>query len=178
MDKILFDRNINLALSASAGTGKTRTLSLRFLDLYLKHQNLSSIYALTFTNKASQEMRERIIRYLSLLTSTEKVTEEEKDIVRIFSSRFKDITNKARNAKHQLLSNFTDFNVSTIHSFLNYILKTMPFQTNVLPDFRVIESTEENIIIDKVLDDFLNDAVNNAGLKILIKRNFKLLQIS
>ncbi len=170
MDKILFDRNINLALSASAGTGKTRTLSLRFLDLYLKHQNLSSIYALTFTNKASQEMRERIIRYLSLLTSTEKVTEEEKDIVRIFSSRFKDITNKARNAKHQLLSNFTDFNVSTIHSFLNYILKTMPFQTNVLPDFRVIESTEENIIIDKVLDDFLNDAVNNAGLKILINR--------
>ena len=170
MDKILFDRNINLALSASAGTGKTRTLSLRFLDLYLKYQNLASIYALTFTNKASQEMRERIIHYLNILSNTEKLTEEEKEIVRIFSSRFKDITKRARLAKHHLLSNFADFNVSTIHSFLNSILKTIPFQTNVLPDFRIIEETEENIIIDKVLDDFLNDAINNTNYKILVNR--------
>ncbi len=171
MDKILFDRATNLALSASAGTGKTRTLSLRFLDLYLKYQNPASIYALTFTNKAAQEMRERIIHYLNILSSeTKELTEEEKEIARIFGSRFKDITRKARLLKHHLLSNFTDFNVSTIHSFLNSILKTIPFHTNVLPDFRVIEETEENILIDKVLDDFLNDAINNSDLKILVNR--------
>ena len=119
MDKILFDRNVNLALSAAAGTGKTRALALRFLDLYLKYQNLFSIYALTFTNKASQEMRERVIRYLDILCSPKDLTEEEKEIVKIFDSRFKNVTARARLRKHYLLSNFNDLNVSTIHSFLN-----------------------------------------------------------
>ncbi len=172
MDAILFDRNTNLALSASAGTGKTRTLSLRFLDLYLKYQNPASIYALTFTNKAAQEMRERIVHYLNILSvsDTKNLTEEEKEIARIFNSRFKHITKRARSAKHRLLCNFTDFNVSTIHSFLNSILKTIPFQTSVLPDFRVIEDAEEDILIDKVLDDFLNYAVNNPDCKLLVNR--------
>ena len=179
MDKILFDRNINLALSAAAGTGKTRTLALRFLDLYLKYQNLFSIYALTFTNKASQEMRERIVRYLDILCNPEELTEspgknsadkEEKEIVKMFSSRFKNISGKARLRKHHLLSNFNDLNVSTIHSFLNSVLKTIPFQTNVLPDFKIIEETEKNILIDKVLDDLLNDAAHNNQLNVLINR--------
>lgn len=179
MKKSLFDRNANLALSASAGTGKTRALSLRFLDLYLKYENISSIYALTFTNKASQEMQERIIRYLNILANTKGLTEpstknlvvrEEKEIYEIFAPRFEDITKKARRLKHQLLSDFSDFNVSTIHSFLNSILKTIPFQTDVLPDFRIIETAEENILIDKVIDEFLNDAINNPVYKTLINK--------
>ncbi|MDD5454196.1 MAG: UvrD-helicase domain-containing protein, partial [Candidatus Ratteibacteria bacterium] len=169
MDKILFDSNTNLALSASAGTGKTRALSLRFLDLYVKYENISSIYALTFTNKASGEMQERIVHYLNILSNPEKFPQEE-EIAQLFSPRFKDITQKAHKLKHGLLSDFSDFNVSTIHSFLNSILKTIPFQTNVLPDFTIIEAPEENILIGKVIDEFLQDAVNNPRDKMLINK--------
>ncbi len=169
MDKILFDSNTNLALSASAGTGKTRTLSLRFLDLYLKYENISSIYALTFTNKASGEMQERIVHYLNVLSNPEKFPQEE-EITQIFGPRFKDIKKKASGLKNRLLSDFSDFNVSTIHSFLNAILKTIPFQTNVLPDFRIIETAEENILIDKVIDEFLNNAINKPSYKLLISK--------
>lgn len=184
MQKTLFDANTNLALLASAGTGKTRTLSLRFLDLYLKYENIASIYALTFTNKASREMQERIVRYLDILCTREKfiepvrqprqyrggnlANEEEREIAETFGLRFKDITKKARRLKHQLLSNFSDFNVSTIHSFLNSILKTIPFQADVLPDFRIIETAEENILIDKVIDEFLNNAIDKSDYKTLI----------
>jgi len=169
MDKILFDSNANLALSASAGTGKTRALSLRFLDLYLKHENISSIYALTFTNKASGEMQERIVHYLNVLSNPEKFPQE-KENAQMFSSRFKDITQKASRLKHRLLSDFSDFNVSTIHSFLNSILKTIPFQTDVLPDFRIIETTEENFLIDKVINGFLKDSINKRAYKTMIKK--------
>ncbi len=169
MDKILFNSNTNLALSASAGTGKTRALSLRFLDLYLKHENISSIYALTFTNKASREMQERIVHYLNILASPEKFPQE-KEITQIFSSRFKDITKKAEGLKHRLFSSFSDFNVSTIHSFLNSILKTIPFQTNVLPDFRIMETYEENILIDKVIDEFLKDSINEPNHRALVSK--------
>ena len=186
MEKLLFDRNVNLALSAAAGTGKTRILSLRFLDLYLKYQNLSSIYALTFTNKASQEMKERIVHCLNILYDPKKSTipstknsagrpstkdsavKEQQEIVRIFGTRFKDINKKAKRSRRQLISNFADLNISTIHSFLNSILKTIPFQTNVLPDFRIIEEGEEDILMDTALDDFLIDALNNKNYKILL----------
>lgn len=170
MDKILYDRNANLALSAAAGAGKTRILSLRFLDIYLKYQNLNSIYALTFTNKAAQEMRDRIVKYIDILTDKkdfskssieDSAREEEKEILQAFKPRFKNIKKIASSAKYNLISNFADLNISTIHSFLNSILKTIPFQTPVMPGFRVIEEIEKIAILDKVLDEFLIQVLNN-----------------
>ena len=51
-----------LALNASAGSGKTFSLAVRFIELILSGANINQILALTFTKKAANEMKERIIR--------------------------------------------------------------------------------------------------------------------
>src|SRR5271157_2813571 len=55
-----------IAVNASAGTGKTRTLSKYFLKLLLNYDrnNLKNIIAITFTKKATREMKERIIEFI------------------------------------------------------------------------------------------------------------------
>ena len=53
-----------LAYSASAGSGKTFALSVRYLSLLFMGESPASILAATFTNKAAAEMRQRVIKYL------------------------------------------------------------------------------------------------------------------
>ncbi|MHB1663802.1 MAG: UvrD-helicase domain-containing protein, partial [bacterium] len=68
-------------LSASAGSGKTRNLSLRYVQFLLspdiksnniKTNNLNNIIAITFTNKAANEMKERILKLLKSIAIGDK----------------------------------------------------------------------------------------------------------
>ena len=62
-----------LALKASAGSGKTFALSVRYIALVLRGENINEIIALTFTKKAANEMKERIIStFLNLHTKEKK----------------------------------------------------------------------------------------------------------
>jgi len=63
-----------LAVSASAGSGKTFRLANRYISL-LNIDNPSNIIAITFTNKAANEMKERIIKFLNDLGNDEAVIE-------------------------------------------------------------------------------------------------------
>lgn len=115
----------NIALKAFAGSGKTRALTLRFLSLYLKGEDLSSIYAITFTNKATAEMKQRIEKYLQ------------------------DIPQKTH-----FINNLSDLHISTIHSFLYSILSTIPFESEIMPNFEIIEDQQAEEILDQVIDEF------------------------
>ncbi|MFW6307400.1 MAG: UvrD-helicase domain-containing protein, partial [Campylobacterales bacterium] len=61
------------SISASAGSGKTFALALRYIALLTQKANPSSILALTFTKKAAKEMRERVIELLDTLTYDSKL---------------------------------------------------------------------------------------------------------
>ena len=54
-----------LLILAGAGAGKTKTITHRILNLIQKGTNPSSVLAITFTNKAAKEMRERVNKLLS-----------------------------------------------------------------------------------------------------------------
>jgi exodeoxyribonuclease V beta subunit len=56
-----------LCLKASAGSGKTFALTVRYISLLLQNVDVSSILTLTFTNKAALEMSERIYSTLNTL---------------------------------------------------------------------------------------------------------------
>ena len=77
----------NIALVSSAGAGKTRELTKRFLYLYLHQASypLDSLYAITFTNEAAFEMKTRILHYLNILMTGTAADESEQEIIDFFA---------------------------------------------------------------------------------------------
>ncbi|MGW8272922.1 MAG: UvrD-helicase domain-containing protein, partial [Thermodesulfovibrionales bacterium] len=73
------DPGVSVAVKASAGSGKTFTLSLRYVNLLLHGVDPGSILCITFTNKATNEMYKRILsllRYLALELSPSAMNDE------------------------------------------------------------------------------------------------------
>ena len=113
----------NVCVSAGAGTGKTRVLVERFL--YLVEQKLArshEILAITFTEKAAQEMKKRI------------------------TNRFRE--QGLEGERRELESAY----IGTIHSFCARILREHPIEAGIDPEFRVIEEHESNLFRETVLD--------------------------
>lgn len=138
---------------ASAGSGKTYTLTKKFIRLLLSvvdngrtrlrtdaelHDAISHILAITFTNKATAEMKERIISRLDNLAYGIDPAHPEKtdyliDLMKEFNVGHEEISRVCRIALRSLLYNFSDFNVQTIDSFFQAILRTFAYESD-LPD--------------------------------------------
>jgi ATP-dependent exoDNAse (exonuclease V) beta subunit len=116
-------------VEASAGSGKTYALAKRYLRLLinphikLEHIPLRGILAITFTNKATVEMKERILELLkkiALDAFTNK--EEEKDILEGLGVDKKFAKSKASLIMKTLIKHYNFFGVQTIDSFINHLL--------------------------------------------------------
>ncbi|MBK8806316.1 MAG: UvrD-helicase domain-containing protein [Bacteroidales bacterium] len=95
--------------TASAGSGKTYTLTKEYLMLLFKHQNaFKNTLAVTFTNKASGEMKERIINQLYQLSigGNSSYTQE---IMNNFSLSKEQVIKKAEQILQELLHNYSYF---------------------------------------------------------------------
>lgn len=121
-----------LAINASAGSGKTYQLTLRYLSLLFLGAHPSKILAVTFTKKAAKEMRERIAGTLMKLESGE-IGEQDPLFISIKEIYDGDVKLKAR----QLLSKYLASNnkISTIDSFVHQILRKFCFYAQVRHDF-------------------------------------------
>lgn len=142
-------------VSASAGTGKTRVLVERYLNILIKGDaRIDEILAITFTEKAANEMKERIRRALrgSALT--------------------------AAPGSASLLDQLNAAPISTIHSFCARVLQENVEELNLDPQFRVIDEIEEKILRKERLDTFLHDEFNRPQSPILrLIEYFELYQI-
>ena len=110
---------------ASAGTGKTFTLSAYYVGLLLSGEDYRSILAITFTNKATSEMSERIIRYLHGIAEG-----GEKDFLR-YARQFmirdagvpdEELQRRAARCFKQMLLDYDNVQIMTIDSFLQTLL--------------------------------------------------------
>ncbi len=144
----------NLAFEASAGSGKTFMLVVRYLSLLFKGAQPSKILALTFTNKAAYEMQERIVLTLEKLESRGELDE----IVQVtgFSKEFL-LENRKR-----ILDAFLNANtrIMTIDKFFSQILRKFSLYASLMPDFTTMSSQHEL----KLLSRFLKE-VSVAGKK-------------
>ena len=137
--------------SASAGSGKTFTLAKTYLQKVLADRNEDSfkkILALTFTNKACEEMKSRIListRPSDILKSVE--TESSLD--------YSGIQLKSKKILQKLLHSFSFFQVSTIDSFNHHLIRSFSNELNIISDFVVVLDSEEiiNESIEKILDN-------------------------
>ena len=138
-----FDRN--LVVTAGAGTGKTTLLVDRFVHLLVRDPDplkMTEIVALTFTNKAANEMklrlRERLQSYLEVDLAKSPANDAEKkllDEVRALNERYQLSQDKWAARIRDALRAIERSDIGTIHSFAATLLRLYPLEAGVDPQF-------------------------------------------
>ena len=130
-----------LALKASAGSGKTFALTVRYISLLLLEVNPTSILTLTFTNKAALEMSQRIYSTLLSLGDDENILEA---ITTQTGLNKNDILNK----KEEILKTFiqSELSIYTLDKFINKILREFSGYIDISDDFS-IDNDDEDLLL-------------------------------
>jgi ATP-dependent helicase/nuclease subunit A len=125
------DPRFNVALEASAGTGKTRILVNRYVNLLKAGVDPGEILALTFTRKAAAEMRERIVTTLREAAARGEFP---------------------RDRWRQLRDRTADVTISTIDAFCLSLLREFPLEAGLDPGFSMADETEVPRLVSESLD--------------------------
>ncbi|GAA8257369.1 RecB-like helicase [Helicobacter pylori] len=155
-----------MALKASAGSGKTFALSVRFLALLFKGANPSEILTLTFTKKATAEMKERILDYLKILQKENLEDEKEKsqNILKELEEKYRLDPSLVQNRAQKIYQRFlnAEIRISTIDAFFQSILRKFCWFVGLSANFEVNEDTRAHQ--QQLNESFLN-ALNNEQLE-------------
>ena len=157
-----------LIYTASAGSGKTFTLAKNYLKIVLTHPQddaYKTILAITFTNKAVEEMKERILNYLE--DFAQKTTSDAGlDMLTIIQEETKintaQLKQKAKRVLKNLLHQYGSFEVSTIDKFTHRIIRTFSKELNLSNNFQV--SLDFSDLLTQAIDNLLNKAGDDAEL--------------
>ncbi|WP_459099675.1 RecB-like helicase [Helicobacter pylori] len=156
-----------MALKASAGSGKTFALSVRFLALLFKGANPSEILTLTFTKKATAEMKERILDYLKILQKEnfedEKEKEKSQNILKELEEKYRLTPSLVQNGAQKIYQRFlnAEIRISTIDAFFQSILRKFCWFVGLSVNFEVNEDTKAHQ--QQLNESFLN-ALDNEQL--------------
>ncbi len=157
-----------MALKASAGSGKTFALSVRFLALLFKGANPSEILTLTFTKKATAEMKERILDYLKILQKEnledEKEKEKSQNILKELEEKYRlnpDLVRKSAPKIYQRFLN-AEIRISTIDAFFQSILRKFCWFVGLSANFEVNEDTKAH---QQQLNEGFLSALNGEQLE-------------
>ncbi|TPH97368.1 RecB-like helicase [Helicobacter pylori] len=157
-----------MALKASAGSGKTFALSVRFLALLFKGANPSEILTLTFTKKATAEMKERILDYLKILQKEnledEKEKEKSQNILKELEEKYRLNPSFVQNSAQKIYQRFlnAEIRISTIDAFFQSILRKFCWFVGLSANFEVNEDTKAH---QQQLNEIFLSALNNEQLE-------------
>lgn len=157
-------------VEASAGSGKTYELASRYLRLLFDPSlqagdiPLKNILAITFTNKACLEMKERILQFLKQLALDQ--FDEEKDKTTLLSKLEVPGDYASERAFHVMdgiIRRYNYFQVQTIDSFINAILSGCAFKLDLSSDFRIKNDYREYLAYS--FDELIEQAHGAADVK-------------
>ena len=159
--------------NASAGSGKTYSLVKDYLSIvlnskaYLPHRH---ILAITFTNKAVEEMKHRIVSALMQFSSPDILTNQNDlfdDLVLILRITPEKLHQKSKDLIQKILHNYGSFEVSTIDKFNQKLIRTFAYDLKLPMNFEV--ELETNLILQKAVDNLISKVGQNPTLtKVLI----------
>ncbi len=163
-------------MEASAGSGKTFALAKRYVRLLINpglrpgEIPLRNILAITFTNRAALEMKERILELLKKIAFHRFAgPEEEEDVLSALAVGRDDAREKAYAAIEHLIRNYNFFQVRTIDSFINSLLSGCAFRLNLSAGFRIRSDYTEYLRYS--LDQLIERAADDSDVYRLF-RNF------
>ena len=130
-DPMDFDIARFIHLSASAGSGKTRALTKRYValleELTVRGLNIDQAVAITFTDKAAAEIKERVLKVLP------------EDLLK------------------KIIRGRQDLRISTIHSFCMNLLKRYPLEAGLPPDFGILDERDKTHKVRQAVEAALED---------------------
>lgn len=146
------DQKPFIIYKSSAGSGKTYTLTLEYLKLALQSPHaFKQILAVTFTNKATQEMKERILEELNRLRS--KVDPQEKmdaELMKALDVDESGLKVLAQQTLTAILHDYGRFSVSTIDSFFQKVVRAFAREIDLNAKFDV--EMDQAAVLDRVVD--------------------------
>lgn len=170
-------------ISASAGSGKTYTLVQRLLMICLdspyQKDIIKHILALTFTNKAANEMKERILQWLGkfvaddymqcseLLSIQEKFKEKGKNIP------IDELHRRAKTTLDYILHHYSTLNIGTIDKFNSRLVRSFSYELGLAQNFNLEIQAEPFLIeaVDKMLDQIGKDHTTSEAFMDFVEYN-------
>lgn len=134
------DCRLNCAVSAGAGSGKTKVLTQRFVNLVKEGTDCNRILTITFTRKATSEMKDRIYSAL------------------------------ASEGLFEQLELFPQASICTVDSFCLDVARTDCERFGFTPEFRMPDEYDFSREVKFLASQYLRDMKNNEALKLLLNK--------
>ena len=141
-DALNIERHV--CVTAGAGSGKTTVLVERYLKI-LRESRVKTpqeIVAITFTEKAAAEMKERIIKELSAQETGNRPEQ--------------------RNSLQHFREEMGSAHISTIHAFCSRILREFPFQARVPANFSIVQGIDQKLLLQQSIKDTLKEIATDT----------------
>lgn len=155
--KLASNPKASVFVSASAGTGKTKILCDRFLNLMLEGASASHIMCITYTKSAAAEMKERIVDLASTWAHMESA-----ELAEMVGSHN---IERAKNLYNEILIDKYKLNISTLHSFCLDLLSkySESFQKRASS---ILDPTLKSQMFRRILDDMRSAMQGDANIEI------------
>src|SRR5690554_2171738 len=157
-------------LKASAGTGKTYRLSLEYLAAILSGDNFEEIVVMTFTRKATAEIRERIFQHIEDILKNGEASGILVSLKEIYPEISLDPV-KLQQVYEEMLINKDRIRIFTIDSFINRIFKKAIAPYLGVYSYQIIDESKNTEIIEEVFKKFLDNPADFVLMEKFLKDN-------
>ena len=156
---------------ASAGSGKTYALAKRYVQLLLKTaqdnpHSYKNILAITFTNKASVEMKGRVLVFLKKIALNQLSPQEERDFLAPLGMSGDQAAMLGYGLMESLIHHYHFFAIKTIDSFINALLAGCAFKINLSARFKIQRNAAD--YLEQSLDQWIALSHQNAQVRALL----------
>lgn len=159
---------------ASAGSGKTYKLTGEYLKLAFDPKiSFKSILAVTFTNKATSEMKQRILSAIHKISKGEKTGYEE-ELCKEHNYTASQLKDAAKNLLNLMLNQYSYFKISTIDSFFQQVIKSLAYELQLDSNFTLELDTKSvlELAVSRLIDNFDAQSEESKWIMQLVDEKF------